>query len=84
MLIKVKGRFNEGVANMPDRGKAGKGVQVGRDGKGSTCSPQLCGVYSESLLHPDRLLSVSLGIQGSIAKAAAGVGTYIGFCEEEM
>lgn len=66
----------EWVANMPDRGKAGKGVQVGRDGKGSTCSPQLCSVCSESLLHPDRLLRVSLGIQGSIAKAAAGAGTY--------
>lgn len=44
-----------------------------------TCSSQLCCAYSESLLHPERLLSVSFGKQGFIAKegAAAGVRAHM-------
>lgn len=36
-----------------------------------TCSSQLCCAYSESLLHPERLLSVSFGKQGFIGKEGA-------------
>lgn len=53
-----------------------------RDKNPCTCSSQLCCAYFESLLHPERLLSISFGKQGFIAKegAATGVCAHMWVC----
>lgn len=68
-----------------------RGIKVGKGGKRKgrnpcTCSSQLCCAYSESLLHPERLLSVSFRKLGFIAKegaaADARVHMWVCVCEE--
>lgn len=45
--------------HLPDKeeGRQGRGIKVGREEKGSTCSSEPRYAYSDSLLRPDRQFS---------------------------
>lgn len=65
-----KNKYTRKTKRREGREEESKWEREKKEGKKNpcTCSSQLCCAYSETLLHPERLLSVSVGNQGFIAK----------------